>query len=262
MISLFHPAESNIPAINNLVKLVLAFSLFAAGLVSADHGHVDTDTGADIDKLRPYNAEYRTTARGLRLTLQRELKINADGIHTLTNGGKLLVAGFLEKSVFEVAGTQIIPGSYVYQGSGLLNRRREVHFTPGTDTLRSLYKDVWYDLPYTEGTLDRMSQQEQLRLLLLNDPTPKDDIVITVADGKRVKSYQLVFIGEELLDTPLGPVQTLHFERVHKDSERSSNTWLAPAWDYMMVKTVHVEDGKPVEATLTKANIDGIALGH
>jgi len=207
--------------------------------------------------LKPYVAEYTTTARGMSLKLTRELKADPSGTYTLTNGGKMLVVGFHEVAVFSLAGDSIIPKSYVYQGTGLINRRREVHFTEGSDTLRSLYKDDWYDLPYTPGTLDRMSQQEQLRLFLLNDPTPKEDIAFRIADGRRIKDYQLIYVGEETLQTPLGPIKTLHFKRDHDDPDRKSDTWIAPDLDYMMVKTVHVEDGKPVEVTLAKASIDG-----
>jgi len=213
-----------------------------------------THAGEQIS-LKPYSAQYKTTARGLALTLNRKLEENGDGSYTLTNGGKIMVVGFHEMSVFSVDGATIVPKSYVYQGTGLINRRREVHFTPGEDTIRSLYKEQWYDLPYKEGTLDRMSQQEQVRLLLLNDPTPKEDVFMTVADGKRVKDYQLRYVGEETLDSPLGKLETLHFERLHDDPDRKSDTWVAPGLDYLMVKTVHVEDGKPVEAILTKASV-------
>jgi len=207
--------------------------------------------------LKPYAAEYTTTARGMSLTLSRELKSDPSGTYTLTNGGKILVVGFHEVAAFSLDGESVIPKSYVYQGTGLINRRREVHFTEGSDTIRSLYKDEWYELPYTPGTLDRMSQQEQLRLFLLNDPTPKEDIAFRIADGKRIKDYQLNYVGEEVLDTPLGPLNTLHFERLHDDPDRKSDTWIAPDLDYLMVKTVHIEDGKPVEVNLVKASIDG-----
>jgi hypothetical protein len=132
-----------------------------------------------------------------------------------------------------------------------------VHFTPGSDTIRSLYKGDWYDLPYKDETLDRMSQLEQLRLTLLNDPTPKEDISVRIADGRKIKDYKLLFRGEETVQTAMGPVETLHFERIHDDPERKSNTWVAPSLDYLMVKTVHVEDGQPVEVILTSATIEG-----
>jgi hypothetical protein len=235
--------------------------LFIAVMVSASWAN-SSDPVAEVEApasagLKPYTAEYTTTARGMSLSLKRELKRDKNDNYTLTNGGKMLVVGFHEVSVFKVQDGHIAPQSYVYQGTGLINRRREVHFTAGAETIRSLYKEEWYELPYTAGTLDRMSQQEQLRLSLLNDPTPKEDITIRVADGKRVKDYTLAFVGEEPLATPLGDVQTLHFERVHDDADRKSDIWIAPEWDYLMVKTIHVEDDKPVEVNLKKASLQG-----
>lgn len=233
--------------------------LLPAGAVAATSPQATA--GPDIaTPLRPYVARYKTTTRGMELSLTRKLKSGPSDTYTLTNGGKIMVVGFHEVSVFRVAGTQVIPKSYVYQGTGLINRRREVHFTPGSDTIRSLYKEQWYDLPKTERTLDRMSQLEQVRLLLLNDPVPAKDFSIQVADGKRVKDYQLVYVGEELIQTPLGSVPTLHFKRLHDNAERKSDIWLAPDWDYLMVKTVHIDDGSAVEVLLSSASIEGMPV--
>lgn len=235
--------------INRLLQAVCTLALLSAATAASAAGE---------HSLKPYTAQYKTTARGMALTLNRSLKRGADGSYTLTNGGKIMVVGFHEVSVFNVDGDRVLPRSYVYQGTGLINRRREVHFTPGSEVIRSLYKDQWYDLPYTEGTLDRMSQQEQLRLFLLNDPTPKEDIAVRIADGKRVKDYTLTYRGEEAIETPMGTLQALHFERIHDDPDRKSDVWVAPELDYLMVKTVHIEDDKPVEVTLTKASIEGL----
>jgi hypothetical protein len=214
----------------------------------------------NTEALLPYEATYKTSTRGLNLTLERRLSIDDNGDCRLTSDGKLLVAGISEVSVFTVNGDQVEPKSYIYQLSGPVNRRREVHFEQGSDTIRSLYKKKWYDLPNEPGTLDRMSQQEQLRLLLLNDDTPRDNILFRVADGRKVKEYLLRYDGEEVIDTPMGAVNTLRFERDHDDPERRSAFWVAPAWDYLMVRTVHVEDGRTTEANLVSASIDGRAL--
>ena len=240
-----------------VAMVVFALPVNKSAIAATSHSAVPADAGT---ALRPYVAQYNTTTRGMELTLTRILKPGADGSFTLTNGGKIMVVGFHEVSVFKVEGARIQPKSYVHQETGLINRRREVHFTPGTDTIRSLYKEQWYDLPRTDMTLDRLSQQEQLRLTLLNDPTPAGDISIQVADGKRVKDYQLLYVGEEILETALGPIRTLHFERLHDNPERKSDMWLAPDWDYLMVKTLHIEDNSPVEITLTSASIDGVAV--
>lgn len=196
----------------------------------------------------------------MSVTLERELKQDEDGKYTLTNGGSLLVVGLHEVAVFRIEEGHVQPRSYIYQGTGLINRRREVHFTPGSDIVRSLYKEEWYELPYKPGTLDRLSQQEQVRLDLLNRNDPRQSLTVSIADGKRVKDYELIYVGDEVLDTPLGAVNTLHFERLHDDPERESDIWVAPGWDYLIVKTVHIEDDKPVEMLISEGSINGQPL--
>ena len=232
------------------IALLAGLTLLSPQVAAADYSPA----------LRPYTAQYKTTARGFSLNVTRKLKEDSNDHFILTNGGKILVVGFHEVSVFRVEDSQILPESYVYQGTGMVNRRRELHFTGEEDRISSLYKDEWYELPYTDTTLDRMSQMEQLRLVLLENPLAAREITLRVADGKRVKDSQLVLISRETLQTPLGPVDTLHYERLHDDPDRKSDLWFAPQWDYIMVKTVHIEDGDPVEMILTSATIEGEAV--
>lgn len=216
---------------------------------------------AQTSELRPYTAEYKTTARGFDLNVTRKLEADNNNHYILTNGGKILVVGFHEISVFRVEEEEIRSISYVYQGTGLVSRRHELHFNAEPGKITSLYKDQWYDLPDNGFTLDRMNQMEQLRLELLQGPPDVDDITMRIADGKRLKDSHLVLIGEETQQTPMGPVATLHYERLHDNPERKSDIWLAPQWDYLMVKMVHIEDGDPVEMVLTGATLDGEVLG-
>ncbi|WOJ93535.1 DUF3108 domain-containing protein [Congregibacter variabilis] len=249
-------------------KALLGCLLVAAGFLmgsaqAQEAENAPTQHGAlehEHRTLTPYDAVYKTSTSGLSIKLRRSLSLDDNGDCRLTSEGKLLVAGISEVSVFTLEGDLIQPRSYVYQLSGPVSRRREVHFDEGSSIIRSLYKKEWYELPKTGDTLDRMSQQEQLRLSLLNDPTPKEDMLFHVADGRRVKEYRLVYKGEERLETPMGWIDTLHFERDHDDPERTSGVWIAPEWDYLMVRTVHIDDGKTTEADLISASIAGTAV--
>ncbi|GAB5414663.1 MAG: DUF3108 domain-containing protein [Congregibacter sp.] len=241
-----------IARVTRLAALTVAGMATLASIVSvADEPH---------RSLTPYEAVYKTSTSGLSIKLQRSLSMDENGDCRLTSEGKLLVAGISEVSVFGLDGDRVQPKSYIYQLSGPVSRRREVHFENDADVIRSLYKKSWYELPKTEDTLDRMSQQEQLRLSLLNDPTPREDMRFRVADGRKVKEYRLIYQGEERLETPMGWVDALHFERDHDDPERRSAVWIAPDWDYLMVRTVHVDDGKTTQADLISASIDGSAV--
>jgi hypothetical protein len=214
----------------------------------------------EVVALRPYTAAYRTSARGLSMTLERELRRDASGRFRLTTQGRLLVVGLSEVAVFEVDGTTVRPHSYIYQGSGLINRRREVHFPKGEGSIRSLYKGEWYEFPQEEGVLDRLSQQEQLRLWLLNDPAPRHAVTLSVADRRGIRRYRFDYAGDQTLDTPLGRVNTLHLVRSDNDAGRRSEWWLAPAWDYLTVRALHEEDGRTVETELISASIEGEPL--
>ncbi|WP_439106965.1 DUF3108 domain-containing protein [Congregibacter sp.] len=242
----------------NTALLLVVFSLsFSSARAQDDQSTTRAQTHRT---LTPYDAVYKTSTSGLSIKLRRSLSMDDNGDCRLTSEGKLLVAGISEVSVFTLDDEHIQPRSYVYQLSGPVSRRREVHFDKDSDVIRSLYKKEWYELPKTGDTLDRMSQQEQLRLSLLNDPTPREDILFHVADGRKVKEYRLVYQGEERLETPMGWVNTLHFERDHDDPDRQSGVWIAPDWDYLMVRTVHVDNGKTTIANLISADIAGSAV--
>ncbi len=244
--------------VRTLTKHCLALVAAITLALTATSATARQDASGETE-LSTYKAQYRLSRGSLTLNVTRELKESGDGGFTLSQGGKNLVASIHEMSAFRVEGSRIVPKSFIYQLSApFVKRRREIHFTPGASTIRSLYKDTWYDLPYTEGTLDRMSQQEQLRLFLLNDPTPKEDFTVPVADGKRIKEYEFAFVAEEMLQTALGELRTLHFRRVHDDPDRQSDTWIAPELGYLIVKATHIEDDSPTELLITSASGEGI----
>ena len=108
--------------------------------------------------------------------------------------------------------------------------------------------------------MDRVTQLEQLRLQLMHSTMPAKSYTMHVADGRRIKKHTLRFIAEEVLDTPLGPTNTVHYERVYRDASRKSDFWLAPEWGYLMVKTVHIEDAAPIELRLKTAKMAGQTL--
>ena len=43
-------------------------------------------------------------------------------------------------------------------------------------------------------------------------------------------------VGDETLDSPLGPLKTLHIRRGHKSGEDETDIWLATDYHYLPVK--------------------------
>jgi len=228
---------------------VVGALLIAGGLIVAAQ--------ASALELVPYHARYSTTTMGLDMTLERTL--SRDGGHyTLSSEGSVFLASLAEKAHFTLTNDRIRGQDFSYRLKGLVNRRREVVFQPEDGLIRSLRKKKWTEHPWAPDILDRLSQQEQLRLDLMGAPEPPRDLTFRVIDGPRVRERILRLVGREALDTGLGTLDTLHYRRVFdEDSDRSSDIWVAPELDYLMVKTVHLEGNTRIEINLLDTSLAG-----
>ena len=65
---------------------------------------------------------------------------------------------------------------------------------------------------------------------------PTEDSENVVFNGKKVRSYRYRVLGEESLDTPLGPLRTLHMMRLAASSAERFEIWLAVDRYYLPVK--------------------------
>ena len=126
--------------------------------------------------------------------------------------------------------------------------------------IKSLRKDVWTEHAWSPEVLDQFSQQEQLRLDLSNaassgNAAPKE-LSFKVVDGARMKNRVLELVAEEILPTSLGDLTTLHYrQRRASDSNRSSDVWVAPSLDFMMVLTRHIEDDSLIEIAIESLSV-------
>ena len=219
-----------------------------------------TATVTHTNVLRPYQARYHTTTMGLGITLKRSLT-EQDGVYTLSNAGELIVAGISETAHFTLAEGSIRGIDFLYELTGLVKRCREVQFDAERSVIRSLKKKTWSEHPWQPDILDRLSQQEALRLALMNAETAPALLEFTVIDGTRIKTHQLEWVGDEKLATEVGELDTVHYRQIHEDPQkRASDIWLAKDFDYLMVRTRHIENDTPVDITLIDASIDGAAV--
>lgn len=236
----------------SLRLIVLPLMLLSAGLAHA------------APTLTPYDARYTTKAMGLNMTLRRSLKAT-DGHYTLRNKGEVLVASLEEIAHFTLDDGQIRGEDFTYKLRGLISRTREVKFDPEAGVIESLKKKRWTEHPWSPEVLDRLSQQEQLRLALMEAEQPPETLRFAVIDGPRISTRTLKLVGEEVLDTEAGKLNTVRYRKIDDregdddegDEARSSEIWLAKDHDYLMVLTRHFEKGTKVEIKLVNAAIDG-----
>jgi hypothetical protein len=207
-----------------------------------------------------YEAQYQTKVSGIRITLTRSLT-EEQGHYHLQQSGKAFLVKLKEESHFTVDGDQILGERFHYRLSGVTKRQREVHYDPSAGTIRSLRKKTWTEHPWSADVLDRLSQQEQMRLLLIRAEAPPEQMTLKVVDGPNIKLKRFELVEQATLDTLAGALRTVQYRLLHDEpEERSSDTWLAIDHSFLMVRTEHEERGSKTVVEISQATIDGTPL--
>ena len=235
------------------IRQILSTLLLLSALISGQTAHAGT-------ALPLYDAEYRTKVSGIRITLTRSLT-EEQGHYHLQQSGKAFLVKLKEESHFTVDGDQIIGDHFSYQLSGVTKRRREVQYHPDEGVIRSLRKKTWTEHPWSADVLDRLSQTEQMRLLLIKANEPPEQMMLKIVDGPKIKAKRFELVERTTLDTDAGTLRTVHYRLLHDDpDERSTDTWLAIDHSFLMVRTEHEEHGSKTVVEIREAVIDGIPL--
>jgi len=83
---------------------------------------------------------------------------------------------------------------------------------------------------------------------------PSDEILpVYLTDGRKLSGYKYQIIGKEKLKTPLGDLETVHFQKIQEaDDKRGFEVWLAVEHHYLPVQIRFVEkDGTVLDSTVT-----------
>ncbi len=211
-------------------------------------------------EIKPYKASYTAKYNWLLPfsgTATRELSQSKDGTWIISHKVTSSVIKLEESSHFQLEDSHIIPLRYQYLQTGLGKKRTtliEFDWDNAKITGSSSKKGSFgYDLPL--ATLDKLTYQLQLRRELMAGNRPG---TYRVADKRRLKEYAFELLGEELLDTKLGKLNTLKFKRVRdQKTKRKTLIWLAKDWDYMLVQLHQTEKNKLYQIKVTKASLEG-----
>ncbi len=210
-------------------------------------------------ELKPYQAEYEARISGFDVTLQRQLARHGEQ-YTLSMDMQKLWFKIKERGDFTITANGIVkPTVYSHIRSGVSKKHNtDLRFDWNTkqvsDRLINNHKPLSIEFP----TYDKLSFQPQFRLDLINKPLQKR-YEYRLASHKRVKLYAYDFVAEETIDTPLGKLRTLKFERDRGEKERQDFIWFAKDWDYLIARIDHVDKpgGKPDRTLINSATIAG-----
>jgi hypothetical protein len=194
------------------------------------------------DVPKTFRVTYKADYRGLPISAKgiRELQQTGSGQYLLKSSAKSLFATVEESSAFLLKDGIAQPQAYSYQRTGLgKNKKINLDFDwPGrivTDRLKS----TQYPLEPGSATSDKLLYQLQLQTDLLQasrlnkKPT---SLNYTIIDENRIKEYQFEIVGEALLSTKLGPINTWKIRRRNSVANRSTTLWMAPDYEFMLIR--------------------------
>jgi hypothetical protein len=84
--------------------------------------------------------------------------------------------------------------------------------------------------------------------------SPDDELPpVHLTDGRRLSDYKYQMVGKEKIKTPIGELDTVHFQKVREaDDKRGFEVWLAVAHHYLPVQIRYIEkDGTVLDSTVT-----------
>lgn len=198
--------------------------------------------------LPEYEAQYEISWHGIpagdsiHRLIKKENAIYYFDIKT-TPRLRILPYQYHENSVFLWKESQILPQRYYYKiFEGKRKKEGIVIFDWKKNTLYNQLVSPSWETPIIDGIQDKITQTLALRKILLEQ---KNDFHFFVAEEDKIKEYQFMLLGEEILKTKLGPLLTLKVEHTSRKGA-ITHLWLAKKWAYLPVKMIQNRHGKAV----------------
>jgi len=210
-------------------------------------------------ELQPYEAVYKTSANGFKVNVKRLLEVDGSMI-TISNSAKRFFFGMRESSVLQLQDDgQLAAITHKHKRRGVSHKHdKELVFDWQENTVQDLLKPERAPLTVENPTYDKLSYQTRMRLDLIRDPDLRY-CEYSVTNGVVNRLYSFERLGEEILKTPLGDLRTIKFKREGGDDDRQVSVWVAPDWDYILVRIDQTKEqgGKTERLLLKSAKIAG-----
>jgi hypothetical protein len=172
-------------------------------------------------------------------------KVNSD---TIPKG---IVALFIDdirrESKGSITANGLQPASFVERGRR--NSIRAADFDWAHHKLRMTAGDEKQTVDLPDGSIDQVS----LPYAFAFAGAIPEDFKIHVTDGRRLAEYRYRIVGRERIDSALGKIDTIHFEKVRDaDDKRSFEFWVAVDQHYLPVQMRFKDkDGREFDSIVT-----------
>jgi len=183
------------------------------------------------------------TAGTARLSLSKDgdlwnysLNTKPRGVFKLAGKGRITESSTLKLT--ETDGVIALqPQVYQYRQDDEKRRAVDASFNWEDNSISYTYRGVNTTENFSEPVLDRLS----VTLVIMNALRHNfDNAQMQVFDNGRVKAVAFINDGTELLNTPLGKIDTVRvINRNATGGSRETTTWFAPSLDYVPIKIEH-----------------------
>jgi hypothetical protein len=163
-------------------------------------------------------------------TYRAETVAEATGVFAWLYGGR-----YVQRSRGRVGPDGLIPDEYFVM-RGKPDRAETARFDWTQKKVSFTRRNETETKPIQPGVQDPLSMLHQLYFY---QPLPQTAF-LDIATSRKVNTYTYEVIGEELLETPIGIVATVHLRRDDEDSDRLE-LWLDPRRGYLPMKLYFVD---------------------
>ena len=205
----------------------------------------------------PFEASYTIFKKGVEVAkMHRSLSRldNGEYIYRSETNSTGLVSIFyklhvLEESHWRLQNQKIQPLDYSYQR---IKKKKKSHkqtiFDWENHQVNSIVNGKKSTLELKPEMTDKLLYQLDMMHNLERGHHPAS---YTVVDGTKIKTYNFEYLGEELLDTPIGKLNTVKIVRQKHDEKGNLTLWCASELHFLPVKVEATDD----EGSMTTAMI-------
>lgn len=217
----------------------------------------------------PYRAIYKATYNGVPISATgiRELREDENGHYVLSSIAKAFVARIEESTTFTTdADTAVKPLEYRYDRRGIGRKESDLlRFDWEDMTVSRVAETEDWERDMPPGVQDKLSYQQVMREDLMaafeaGNEWPVMTYQVAEDDG-RIREYRFRVVGEEQVEVPAGTFNTIKAERVRDHNRRTTYFWLAPDYEFLLIRFEQTEaDGDGFKLLLKEAELAGSTI--
>lgn len=222
-----------------LRKIPLAYIILFLVAISVG---ISIDAGDSESHILKYGALYelKTSNVPMRIKILREVTRTGSSQKIAVFKASSAFFSIDEKSRFILDRGEIMPLEYSYTRRALGKTDSE---TFAFDQDNDLGKSTGVREGNKENVFDKLSVQYQLQLDIIREKEIEigESFSYQVREKGKLKRYKFIIAGTEKIDTELGSLRTIRITRDRKRDNRATILWLAPDYEYTLVKMIQRE---------------------